>query len=274
MTLQDEYQVRLDAFYGPLDLLLYLIRRAEVDVHDIPIAAITDQYLNVLRQVEQVDIEAAGEFLVMAATLMEIKSRTLMPPEAQPPGEEGAEGTAFQEVEITPGEPADPRFELIRQLLEYQRYRLAAEDLQLRRRAFSQQFAGQPYQSQPEVPEPEPIVLELDDADMYDLYEAYERIIASIDFNRFGDHRVQIDDTPAAVYQEDLLQRLRGAGGRLALQEAFEGHERMQRLGLFLAMLELVRLRRIVVKQEDLLSDIAVELTEDPAEPEVATEPG
>jgi chromatin segregation and condensation protein Rec8/ScpA/Scc1 (kleisin family) len=98
---------------------------------------------------------------------------------------------------------------------------------------------------------------------MYDLYEAYERIIASIDFNRFGDHRVQIDATPAAVYQEDLLERLRRAGGQLALQETFEGHERVQRLGLFLAMLELVRLCRIVVKQEDLLSDITVELIED-----------
>ena len=127
--------------------------------------------------------------------------------------------------------------------------------------AFSQQFAGQPFRAQPAEPEPELPALELDDAHMYDLYEAYERIIASIDFNRFGDHRVQIDDTPAAVYQENLLQRLRRAGGRLALQEAFEGHERVQRLGLFLAMLELVRLRRIVVRQEDLLSDIAVELT-------------
>ncbi|MHC4709519.1 MAG: segregation and condensation protein A [Planctomycetota bacterium] len=106
MTLQDEYQVKLDTFCGPLDLLLYLIRRAEVDIHDIPIAKITDQYLQVLRQVEHVDIEAAGEFLVMAATLMEAKSRTLMPPEAQI-DEDGVESVALQEIEVTPGAPAD-----------------------------------------------------------------------------------------------------------------------------------------------------------------------
>ena len=81
MPLQGEYQVTLESFCGPMDLLLFLIRRAEVDVHDIPIASITDQFLGFLKQVDDVDIEAAGEFLVMAATLMEIKSRTLMPPE-------------------------------------------------------------------------------------------------------------------------------------------------------------------------------------------------
>jgi segregation and condensation protein A len=273
MTLQDEYQVRLDAFCGPLDLLLYLIRRAEVDIHDIPIAEITNQYLNVLRQVEHVDIEAAGEFLVMAATLMEIKSRTLMPPQAQPPGAEEGEGAALQEVEIRDGAGTDPRFELVRQLLEYQRYRLASEDLQLQRQAFEQQFACRPYQDGPPAPEPEPAMLELDDAHMYDLYEAYERIIASIDFARFGDHHVQLDDTPAAVYQADLLERLGQAGGRLALQEAFEERERAQRLGLFLAMLELVRLRRIVVRQEDLLCDITVELTDPSDDAPIETPP-
>jgi segregation and condensation protein A len=256
MTLQDEYQVKLDTFCGPLDLLLYLIRRAEVDIHDIPIAKITDQYLQVLQQVEHVDIEAAGEFLVMAATLMEAKSRTLMPPEAQV-DEDGVESVALQEIEVTPGASADPRFELVRQLLEYQRYRLASEDLQIQRRAFAQQFANQPYQVQDDQPvEPDPPVLELDDAHVYDLYEAYERIIASIDFSRLGDHRVEIDDTPAAE----------------TLHEAFEDRDRMQRLGMFLAMLELTRLRRIVVRQEDLLSDIMVELNEDPAEPEEVAE--
>jgi segregation and condensation protein A len=261
MTLQEDYQVRLDAFCGPLDLLLYLIRRAEVDVHDIPIADITDQYLRLLREIEYVDIEAAGEFLVMAATLMEIKSRTLMPPEAAVVGEDGP----GQEIEVTTadGGPADPRFELVRQLLQYQRYRLAAEDLDLARQQFAHQFPARPYQDKPDQPDPEPPVLELDDAHGYDLCETYERIIAAIDFSRLGDHHVEMDETPAAVYQENLLQRLREAGGRLALQEAFQDHDRLQRLGLFLAMLELVRLRRIIVKQEDLLSDIAVELQEE-----------
>jgi segregation and condensation protein A len=258
MTLQDEYQVELDAFCGPLDLLLYLIRRAEVDVTDIPIAVITDQYLRFLQEVDDIDIEAAGEFLVMAATLMEIKSRTLIPPEALPDavgGEASPEAAGFT---------ADPRFELVRQLLEYQRYRLAAEELHARRDAFSKMFPALPYRGAEKDEPPEPPELELEDAHVFDLYESYERIIAAIDFDRLGDHRVEVDDTPAAVYQTDLLDRLERAGGRLALHDAFEGQERVQRIGLFLAMLELVRLRRIVVNQEDLLSNIVIELNTDP----------
>ncbi len=132
MPIPEDYQVRLDAFHGPLDLLLYLIRQAEVDIQDVSIAQITDQYLHFLDPIDDIDIEAAGEFLVMAATLMEIKSRTLMPPDerGEPPCDEGLEG---------PGdEQADPRYELVQQLLEYQRIRLASEALQQRRNAFMQ----------------------------------------------------------------------------------------------------------------------------------------
>lgn len=261
MPIQDEYQVTLDGFCGPLDLLLYLIRRVEVDIHDIPISEITDQYLAFLRQVDDIDIEAAGEFLVMAATLMEIKSRTLMPPEpiegegGETDGEGGQAGEAV---------PTDPRFELVQQLLDYQRYRIASETLDDRRKAFSRQFPAQPCRADEDEPDEEPELLELEDAHVYDLYEAYGRIIATIDFDKLGDHHVEIDDTPAALYQEDLLDRLvRADDHRLTLQETFDGIANVQRLGLFLATLELVRLRRIDVRQEDLLTAIMVELRED-----------
>ncbi len=256
MPLQDEYLVRLDSFCGPMDLLLYLIRRVEVDIHDIPIAQITDQYLSFLRQVDDIDIEAAGEFLIMAATLMEIKSRTLMPPES----------IESDQVDADPGpvaldEPTDPRFELIRQLLDYQRYRIASETLENRRQAFIRQFPCQPFHADDEPPDDSPLPLELADAHVYDLYESYERIITSIDLAHLGDHHVKIDDTPAALYQADLLDRLgRADGGRLTLQETFQGCARVQRLGLFLATLELVRLRRIDVRQQDLLAEIMIEL--------------
>ena len=251
MPLQEEYQFKLDAFCGPLDLLLYLIRRAEVDIHDIPIAQITDQYLAFLRHAGDVDMESAGDFLVMAATLMEIKSRSLMPGVE---AEEGAEGAGID----TAG-PLDPRFELVKQLLEYQRYRLAAEALQRRHRDFARQFPAQPQLGDEEPQEPPD--LDLDDAHAWDLYESYGRIMASIDLARLGDHLVEVDDTPAVLYQEELLDRLHGAPGeRLTLQELFDGRSRVQRLGLFLATLELVRLRRIVVRQDDLLGEIGLEL--------------
>ncbi len=263
MPLQEDYQLTLDAFCGPMDLLLYLIRQAEVDVHDIPVAEITDQYLKFLEQAGYIDIEAAGDFLVMAATLMEIKSRTLMPPEPAGEDADGEEGEPLSELGDGGADvalsSADPRFELVQQLLQYQRYRVASEELEEHRQVFSRQFAARVRQS--DEPEVELPALELEDAHVFDLSEAYGRIISSIDFTRLGDHRIEIDDTPAVVYQQQLLDRLEAAGqGRLTLQEVFEGRERVPRIGLFLAMLELVRLRRINVRQTELDSDITVEL--------------
>ncbi len=268
MPLQDEYQVSLDSFCGPLDLLLHLIRRLEVDIYEIPISDITNQYLAFLKQVDDVDIEAAGEFLVMAATLMEIKSRTLMPPEPFEDADGEGDGEAGQ-IGAEPA-PTDPRFELVQQLLDYQRYRIASETLDERRKAFSRQFPAQPSRAETEdAEEAEPVLLELEDAHVYDLYESYERIIATIDFDKLGDHHVEIDDTPAALYQEDLLDRLsRAEDRRMTLQETFEGCPRVQRLGLFLAALELVRLRRIDVRQEELLAAILVELRDEEEEAE------
>ncbi len=271
MILQDEYQVRLDAFCGPLDLLLYLIRQAEVDVHDIPIARVTDQYLEFLRQVEDIDIEAAGEFLVMAATLIEIKSRTIMPPSSVPAGEPGEVEESLDALGTDPSDEAsgggggggDPRYELVRQLLQYQRFRIAGEALEEGRHDFQRRFPFRPARG----PAPGgdghragPPELEIEDAHVFDLYESYRQISLAVDFSRLGDHHVRMDETPAAVYQTRLMERLERAGGRLTLQEAFQEVDRLERLGLFLAMLELVRLRRMSVSQEDLLAEIRIVL--------------
>src|SRR5947208_12997202 len=106
--------VRLSVFEGPLDLLLHLIREAKLDIYDIPIAEVTSQYLETLAVLEALDLEVAGEFLVMAATLMEIKSRMLLPRPPAPPPDEAEEGE-------------DPRAELVQRLLEYEQYKQAAE---------------------------------------------------------------------------------------------------------------------------------------------------
>ncbi|MHC5115014.1 MAG: segregation and condensation protein A [Planctomycetota bacterium] len=260
---QDDYRVRLDAFQGPLDLLLYLIRRAEVDINDIPVATITDQYLGLLRQVDEIDVELAGEFLVMAATLIELKSRTLMPPGTDDESGVGADGGA--------GVPAaaDPRLELVQQLLAYQRFRIASEAIDDRRVEFAHRFPLRPARGdEPDTDEFEPEELELDDAHVMDLADAFEGIMASIDFSRLGDHVVEMDDTPIALYQEDLLDRLgRATQGRLTLQDTFRGVGPSQRVGLFLATLELARLRRITVVQEDLDRDIEVVLVEGDGDP-------
>jgi segregation and condensation protein A len=165
-------------------------------------------------------------------------------------------------------ESSDPRYELVQQLLAYQRFRIASDDLEQRRISFSQRFARRPARHRVESEQaPEPIEIELEDAHIFDLYEAYQRIMGSIDFGRMGDHKVEIDDTPIALHQEDLLDRLnRAPERRLTLQEAFEGAATGQRIGLFLATLELVRLRRVTVIQPEIESFIELALNEDPAE--------
>lgn len=261
----DDYRISLAAFQGPLDLLLYLIRRAEVDIHDIPIAAITDQFLAfVHRDAAHVDVEEAGEFLVMASALIEMKARTLAPSAPQVEGDGSGERSTA----------ADPRAELVQALLAYQRYRRAAEEMESHRIEFWQRHAVRV--APPRAPiEPDAITdddgasgseaddefteksgdeseIELEDAHVFDLVDAYERIAGSIDFSRLGDHRVEYDDTPIALHQEDLLDRLtRTPSHRLTLQHIFEGRTRLEMIGLFLAMLELAKQRKISIEQRD-----------------------
>jgi segregation and condensation protein A len=247
---QNDWLVRLPAFQGPLDLLLFLVRRAEVDIHDIPIHTLTDQYLEYVRHLSRVDIDVAGEFLVMAATLVEIKSRTLAPAQKRAAGE-GDGATALDE--------ADPRFELVQQLLAYQKYRSAADELSRLRTEFAQRWAvGARGASLPDEPERE---YELDDVHMLDLIEAYERIIAGIDLTRVGDHRVEYDDTPISLHQSDLVDRLESAPEkRLSLQDVFRGRTRGEAIGLFLAMLELAREQKVGIRQDRINGTIEIEL--------------
>ena len=113
----NEFAIRLPAFEGPMDLLLYLIRRSEVDIYDIPIERVTEQYIEVLGSMESLDLEVAGEFFVMASTLMYIKSRLLLPKKDQGTNED------MEDDDI------DPRWELVQQLLEYRKFKEAAEDI-------------------------------------------------------------------------------------------------------------------------------------------------
>ena len=274
-TTQETYTVALDAFHGPLDLLLYLIRRAEVDITDIPIAAITDQYLAILHAQDDIDLELAGEFLLMAATLIEVKSRTISPP--APKDEEGHQGSETGDLlgASSSGEEnngLDPREDLVRSLLAYQRFRVASEELEERRVAFTQRWpVRMKVAESSETVEPDPVEFELEDLHLLDLSEAYENIAAAIDFTRLGEHRVDMDETPIALYQEDLLDRLhREQAGRLILQNVFRDLTETGtggRIGLFLATLELVRLRQVTVIQDDIDAEIELVLQEDESDP-------
>lgn len=260
-----EYRVSLDAFEGPLDLLLFLIRRSEVDVADIPIARITEQYLAFLEAgggIEKIDIELAGEFLVMAATLMEIKSRMLMPASVEP-----ADGAPE-----APAAPIDPRADLVRQLIEYKKYRDAAHALEGRRLAWESRFGSGPGGwSDATLPDDATVLdaaVEMDELDLVDLARAFASIIETVDFSRVGDHRVKDDETPIEIHAADILDRLVRDGGperRMEFAAVFRGRTRSEAIGMFLALLELVRQRKIAARQDRINGAITVEVVPEDA---------
>lgn len=252
----DGYTVRLDVFQGPLDLLLHLIKRAELDISVISIAQITDQFMSHMDRLEDVDVETSGEFLLIAATLLEIKSRTVMP----------AEGGGQREA-TSEAEEDDVARELLGQLLEYKRYRDAADELEARKdrweRVFPAAHARVDKQALKDARDEEP-ELDLEDVELYDLVQAFQRIMESVVFDRLGDHEVTYDDTPIGLHQADIVDRLQRldpeTGGRLRFRQLFEGRNKGEIIGLFLATLELVRERKIKVEIDEDGLDVRISL--------------
>ena len=249
-----DYRVELDTYSGPLDLLLLLVRRHEIDLHDIPVADLADQYLRHLDLLKETDVNLAGEFLVMAATLLEIKSAMLLPPAQAEEGESAV-----------PDEILDPRYELVQQLLAYKRFKDAAFELEQRRHDWQSRLPWRPPQELDELgsdadeASAEPIEIDLEDVHILDLCRSFAQILESIGRGP-AYHEVVYDDTPIALHAEDILDRLR-RDGALTLQAIFEGREsRSELVGLFLAMLELVRQRALSVLQERIGGQIQLQL--------------
>lgn len=243
-----DYRIRLDAYAGPMDLLLYLVKRHEIDLHDIPMATLTEQYLHHLEVIKQIDVESAGEFLVMAATLVEVKSRMIIP--ASQRADEDDDPTSD-----IPDEPeTDPRFELVQQLLAYKAYKDAAYTLEDRAAEWENRFpvkakAGKRIE---EDDKPEEKTLDLEDVNVFDLCAAFGNILESV--GHLGDHEVTYDDTPISLHAEDIHDRLKrdAPADGLSLAEIFEGRTgKSEMIGLFLATLELVRQHLVTVVVED-----------------------
>ena len=236
-----DYLVALDTFHGPLDLLLHLVKRHEVDVLDIPIAKMADQFLDYMDTVRELDVELAGDFLVMAATLMELKSRSLLPVEAVADEEEAD----------------DPRRELVRQLLEYRKYKDAAAALEDAAEAEGTRFT----RVAPEEPKAR-TVTPVKAVELWDLVAAFGRLMRETYALR--PTAVIVDDTPQHVYEAAILDRVR-ADGRVAFRDLFTPPYHKSRLiGLFLAVLELIKLRRVWLEQPEPFGDIWVFVPADP----------
>jgi segregation and condensation protein A len=234
--LLDRLKVKLDAFEGPLDLLLHLVKKNEVEVTSIPITTITDQYLAYLDLLHELNLDIAGEYLVMAATLLHIKSRMLLP------GEE-------QEEE----EGEDPRAQLVQQLLEYQRYREAAEELARREMLERDVFARPPTAEEGE--DREEILLNVS---LGDLLDALQEVLKQTAMD--ATHAVVLEEVSLTECLCAVVDKLRVAG-EMVFSDLFSQHtSRLRILVTFLALLELVRTRMVRVQQEELFAPICISL--------------
>ncbi len=232
----DLHAVRTEVYDGPLELLLYLIRRDGIDVRDIPIAHVTREYLSFLDRMAELDLDVAGDFLVMAATLCQLKSRELIPREL----------SAMEE-----DEEDDPREQLARRLLEYQRFKEAAEKLQERR------LLGREVFKRPQQPL-DPALRGVDPGvDAFGLLEAFYRVLQEHAAEP-PVHEVELDEYSMAERVAWVLARL-DEWGESPLELLFERiHSRPQRILTFLALLEMMRLQMLDYRQEGFLGTVVL----------------
>jgi segregation and condensation protein A len=237
--METDYKVKLEIFEGPLDLLLYLIKQDEIDIYEISLERITSQYLEYLQAFKELNIDIAGEFIVMAANLIYLKSRSLLPVDQQPPDEEAAED--------------DPRWDLIRQLIEYKKFKEAASQLRDRaleqERMFARAGAG--------LGEVALAPLPLGEVGIFQLINALQTVIKRVDAREdlrevFGEHFTVSDKI------ESILRQV-ASGVTLKCSELFaQMASRVEIVVTFLALLELIRLKQVRAMQPNPFDEIEI----------------
>ncbi|HEX8077986.1 MAG TPA: segregation/condensation protein A [Chthoniobacterales bacterium] len=237
--METDYKVKLEVFEGPLDLLLYLIKRDEIDIYDISLERITKQYLEYLQAFKELNIDIAGEFIVMAANLIYLKSRSLLPVDQQPPDEEAQED--------------DPRWDLIRQLIEYKKFKEAAAQLQARALEQDRMFsrAGLKVVDFASAPLP------LGEVGIFQLINALQTVIKRVEAREdlqqvFGEHFTVSDKI------ESILRQV-ASGVTLKFSELFaQMASRVEIVVTFLALLELIRLKQVRAMQSNPFDEIEI----------------
>ena len=236
--METDYKVKLEVFEGPLDLLLYLIKRDEIDIYDISIERITRQYLEYLQAFKELKIDIAGEFIVMAANLIYLKSRSLLPLDQQPPEEDADED--------------DPRWDLIRQLIEYKKFKEAAAQLHdrelERERIFSRDGSSAPLSDAP---------LPLHEVGIFQLIHAFQEVIKRVEarenLGEIFTERFSVSDKI-----EKILQTV-SSGKPIRFSELFgQIASRVEIVVTFLALLELIRLNQVRALQRKMFEEIEI----------------
>lgn len=247
-----EYKVKFEVFEGPLDLLLYLIKKQEVDIYEVNLTHLATQFIEYIEVMRQLDLEIAGEFLVMASTLMYIKSRELLPVDQQVEVEEEEDGE-------------DPRWELIRQLVEYKKFKDAAAQLQVleerQENVFRREAPKPIFEKEPTKP----------DVSIFDLINAVNTILKRV-AEREGEQREIFEDKWSVSEKIEMLVKLISEKARVKFSDLFESAtSRTEVVVTFLAMLELIRLKQIVCVQPDHFAEIEI-IKAEPVKPTVPTE--
>lgn len=249
-----EYKVKLDVFEGPLDLLLYLIKRDEVDIYDISIERITKQYLEYIEAFQLLNIELAGEFVVMAANLLYIKSRTLLPVDQQMAEEDAEED--------------DPRWELIRQLIEYKKFKEAAGRLRDLEAEQENLYARVP--ALPELPTDENLLVE--EVGIFDLIRAFQRVLKRRTPKQEDLREIFAENFTVADKIEFVLNLIRD-GFSLRFEEMFPDQAtRSEIVVTFLAILELIRMKQLRVRQDGQFGEIWIDAADRPVHPASAAQ--
>ena len=237
-TQTDNYSIKLDIFEGPLDLLLYLIKKNEIDIYNIPIALITEQYLGYLKMIKELNLDLAGEYLVMASTLIHIKSRLLLPASEEPEEDE-----------------EDPRAELVRQLLEHKKFKDIAENLAGRPLLERDVFIRTAVLSEA-IEKPTTDEEELIEASVFDLIEAFHRMISQMDKKVLLE--IDLEKLSLTDIINDVMDQLSVTRSITFDDLLKEKRDRRRIIYTFLAILELIKLRMIKAYQTSMFGVIRI----------------
>ncbi|NBJ71575.1 MULTISPECIES: segregation/condensation protein A [Clostridia] len=236
------YQVKLDAFEGPLDLLLHLINQYEIDIYDIPVAQITEQYMHYIHTMKRLELNIASEYLVMAATLVEIKSKMLLPkPELNEETEEYIE---------------DPREDLMQRLIEYRKYKEAAMQLQLIEKEANQIYTREPVAFDESITPPPQMVQ--GETSIYDMLAALRKMFERKKWDAPLETKIERSEIPIEQRMKEVLQKVKLAKKGILFDHLFAVPSRSHIVVTFIALLELMKKNQVYCKQEKQLTELYV----------------
>ncbi len=242
------YSVKTEAFEGPLDLLLHLINRLEIDIYDIPVAKITEQYLGYIHAMKELQLDVASEYLVMAATLLAIKSKMLLPKYE----EESYDHEDAYDLE------EDPRDELVEKLLEYRAYKNAASEFKELEQDRSLVFTKPPSDLSEYASSAEPEKLELD-VTLYDMLGAFQKLLRRKKIQKPITAKIERQEVSIETRMKDIMDFLASSAARkVSFYDLFPLPEKQHIVVTFVSLLELMKLRNIIVEQDTNFSEIYV----------------